>query len=40
MPAYQKFEYAVGHWLQKATEHVLGVNIFYFPLPFSILDYG
>lgn len=21
---YQKFEYAVGHWLQKATEHVLG----------------
>ena len=24
MPAYQKFEYAVGHWLQKATEHVLG----------------
>ena len=22
--AYQKFEYAVGHWLQKATEHVLG----------------
>ena len=22
--AYQMFEYAVGHWLQKATEHVLG----------------
>ena len=21
---YQRFEYAVGHWLQKATEHVLG----------------
>ena len=21
---YQKFEYATGHWLQKATEHVLG----------------
>ncbi|KAL3836165.1 hypothetical protein ACJMK2_021607 [Sinanodonta woodiana] len=21
---YQKFEYAVGHWFQKATEHVLG----------------
>ena len=21
---YQKFEYAIGHWLQKATEHVLG----------------
>ena len=21
---YQKFEYAVSHWLQKATEHVLG----------------
>ncbi|KAH9369652.1 hypothetical protein HPB48_007619 [Haemaphysalis longicornis] len=21
---YQKFEYAVGHWLQKSTEHVLG----------------
>jgi len=21
---YQKFEYAVGHWLQKATEHVFG----------------
>ena len=24
MPWYQKFEYAIGHWLQKATEHVLG----------------
>ena len=22
--AYQRFEYAVGHWLQKTTEHVLG----------------
>ena len=21
---YQRFEYAVGHWLQKATEHVMG----------------
>ncbi|KAL7734282.1 hypothetical protein ACLKA6_010625 [Drosophila palustris] len=21
---YQKFEYAIGHWLQKATEHVIG----------------
>ena len=21
---YQKFEYAIAHWLQKATEHVLG----------------
>ncbi|KAL4234691.1 hypothetical protein ACF0H5_006332 [Mactra antiquata] len=21
---YQKFEYAIGHWLQKASEHVLG----------------
>ena len=21
---YQKFEYAIGHWLQKATEHVMG----------------
>ncbi|KAL5005076.1 hypothetical protein ScPMuIL_018532 [Solemya velum] len=21
---YQQFEYAVGHWLQKATEHVIG----------------
>jgi cellulose synthase/poly-beta-1,6-N-acetylglucosamine synthase-like glycosyltransferase len=21
---YQKFEYAVAHWLQKSTEHVLG----------------
>ena len=21
---YQKFEYAVSHWLQKATEHVTG----------------
>ena len=21
---YQRFEYAVGHWMQKATEHVLG----------------
>ena len=21
---YQLFEYAVGHWFQKATEHVLG----------------
>ena len=24
MPWYQKFEYAVGHWLQKATEHMIG----------------
>ena len=21
---YQKFEYVIGHWLQKATEHILG----------------
>ena len=21
---YQGFEYAIGHWLQKATDHVLG----------------
>lgn len=21
---YQMFEYAIGHWMQKATEHVLG----------------
>ena len=21
---YQKFEYSIGHWLQKSTEHVLG----------------
>ena len=21
---YQKFEYAVSHWLQKATEHIFG----------------
>lgn len=21
---YQKFEYAIGHWLQKATEHIIG----------------
>jgi len=21
---YQKFEYALGHWMQKATEHVIG----------------
>ena len=20
---YQKFEYAIGHWLQKAAEHIL-----------------
>ena len=24
MQWYQKFEYAIGHWLQKATEHMLG----------------
>ena len=24
MTWYQNFEYAIGHWLQKATEHVLG----------------
>ena len=24
IPAFQKFEYAIGHWLQKPTEHVLG----------------
>ena len=21
---YQKFEYSLGHWMQKATEHVFG----------------
>ena len=21
---YQLFEYAIGHWLQKATEHMIG----------------
>jgi chitin synthase len=21
---YQKFEYAISHWLQKATEHMIG----------------
>jgi len=21
---YQKFEYAIGHWMQKSTEHVIG----------------
>ena len=24
MTWYQKYEYAIGHWMQKATEHVLG----------------
>lgn len=24
IPWYQIFEYAVGHWMQKATEHILG----------------
>ena len=24
MTAFQKFEYAIGHWLQKSTEHILG----------------
>ncbi|CAH0404859.1 unnamed protein product [Chilo suppressalis] len=24
MAWYQKFEYAIGHWLQKATEHMIG----------------
>ena len=24
MQWYQMFEYAVGHWFQKATEHVMG----------------
>ncbi|XP_022255271.1 uncharacterized protein LOC106470918 [Limulus polyphemus] len=24
MVSYQKFEYAIGHWLQKATEHMIG----------------
>ena len=32
---YQKFEYAVGHWLQKATEHVLG-NVLCAPGCFSL----
>ena len=25
---YQKFEYAMGHWMQKATEHVLGTKFY------------
>ena len=24
MQWYQMFEYAIGHWLQKSTEHVMG----------------
>ena len=24
MAWYQRFEYAIGHWLQKATEHMIG----------------
>lgn len=24
MVYYQMFEYAIGHWLQKATEHMIG----------------
>ena len=24
MQWYQKFEYALGHWMQKSTEHILG----------------
>lgn len=24
MAWYQQFEYAIGHWFQKATEHMLG----------------
>lgn len=24
MAWYQTFEYAIGHWLQKATEHMIG----------------
>lgn len=24
MAWYQVFEYAIGHWLQKATEHMIG----------------
>ena len=27
MQWYQQFEYAVGHWLFKSTEHVLGVPV-------------
>ena len=26
---YQKFEYAIGHWLQKAAEHILGCVVCY-----------
>jgi len=32
---YQKFEYAVGHWLQKATEHMIGC-VFCSPGCFSL----
>jgi hypothetical protein len=32
---YQKFEYAVGHWLQKATEDALG-NVLCAPGCFSL----
>ncbi len=27
---YQLFEYAIGHWLQKATEHMIGYELNYF----------
>ena len=35
LPSYQKFEYAVGHWLQKTTEQVLG-NVLCAPGCFSL----
>ena len=35
LPSYQKFEYAVGHWLQKTTEQVLG-NVLCSPGCFSL----
>lgn len=33
---YQKFEYAVGHWLQKVSEHVFG-TVMCSPGCFSLL---
>ncbi|MEQ2181374.1 hypothetical protein GOODEAATRI_010942 [Goodea atripinnis] len=36
---YQKFEYAVGHWLQKTAEHVFG-SVLCSPGCFRLIMYG
>ena len=39
MQWYQMFEYAIGHWLQKATEHMMGCVLCRYTLTVKEISY-